>query len=117
MNITALNPTDADHLAEVIKEMRALGAPVIRAVETCHGLVAIEGSHRLAAAAELGLAPEIVVIAEDEIVDGATLNDIAGDVYVYGHDGVEGVSLTDFTATGLALAEFVTGAEGAQYAL
>jgi len=116
MYITAINPTDADHLAEVIEEMRVLGAPVIRAVETCYGLVAIEGSHRLAAAAELGLSPEIIVIDEDDIVDGTTLNDIAGDLYAAGN-GVVGNSLVDFTVTGLAIAEFVTGADGATYSL
>lgn len=113
MRITALNIVDQDHLATVVEEMRTLGAPAIRAVETCHGLVAIEGSHRLAAAALLCLKPHVEILAEDDIVEGASLNDIAGDIYANGD--VDGDSISDFTVTGLIIAEFVTGATGETY--
>lgn len=109
-SIFALNPVDADHLAEVVSAMRTLGAPTLRAVETAHGLVAIEGSHRLAAAEHLGLVPAIVIIEADEVVDGATLNDIAGDVWA--RCDCEGTSLRDFTVTGAELAAFCEGPAG-----
>lgn len=57
-----------DHLAEVQSEMLHLGAPSIRAVwiECQHAWMALEGCHRIRAAAALGLEPEIVEIDFDE---------------------------------------------------
>lgn len=68
MMIIAINDIDATHAEEVIESMRTLGAPVIRAVRAeCYGgWVAIEGSHRLYAAQQLGLTPEIEEIPYDE---------------------------------------------------
>lgn len=67
MRIIALNPVDDDHLERVINYMRTMGAPVIRAVwvELYDMWAAIEGSHRLAAAQELGLTPEIIPVPAD----------------------------------------------------
>jgi hypothetical protein len=55
---------DKDHLKDVKTQMLVLGAPVIHAVwMECYGhWVALEGCHRLRAAAELGLAPEIIEV-------------------------------------------------------
>lgn len=114
MRITALNQIETDHLKKVVEDMRSMGAPKLRAVETCHGLVAIEGSHRLAAAYELGLDPKITIIEQDEIVEGATLNDIAEDIYASGA-WIEASNVTDFTVLGSAIAEFVTDPEGETY--
>lgn len=67
MQIIAPNPVDQEHLEQVIADMQAMGAPVIRAVwiELYGMWAAIEGSHRLAAAQELGLAPEIIPVPTD----------------------------------------------------
>jgi hypothetical protein len=67
--VYAIHETEADHLAEVIAEMRALGAPTIRVVDCGDHYMALEGSHRLAAAAELGLTPELVVSEQDDVLD------------------------------------------------
>jgi hypothetical protein len=84
MRVTAYHKIDStsDHQAKVLEEMRVLGSPTIRAIETAHGLIALEGGHRLAAAEELGLTPEIEII-EGEIpadilaeLDGGTSEEI-----------------------------------------
>ena len=92
--IIAINATDPTHLAEVMEAMRELGTPVIRAVwmEVYGAWVALEGSHRLAAAAELGIFPEIEQVQYDEVTpledlgcddsgDGFTLADICDGAY------------------------------------
>lgn len=55
---------DKDHLDAVKKEMQVLGAPKIHAVwMECHNhWAALEGCHRIRAAKELGLIPEIIEI-------------------------------------------------------
>lgn len=76
MNIILLhNHYDADHLEAVKAEMVERGAPTIRAVwmEAYGAWVALEGCHRLRAAAELGLTP---VIEEVEYSEEVTLSDI-----------------------------------------
>lgn len=70
---------DADHLAAVIKDMETLGAPTIKAVrmEAFDAWVALEGSHRIRAAFELGLEPQIEeiewsdTVTTDEVVPGS----------------------------------------------
>ncbi|KFA29358.1 hypothetical protein [Xanthomonas vasicola] len=70
---------DAAHLAAVKAEMVVLGAPTIKAVWMgVHGAwVAIEGSHRIRAAAELGMIPSIDevewsdTVTTDEVVPGS----------------------------------------------
>lgn len=59
---------NSDHLAEVIDQMRTLGAPKIKAVwvECYDAWVALEGCHRVRAAEALGLVPEIDEIDYDE---------------------------------------------------
>ena len=60
-----------EHLAEVIEEMKKLGAPKIRAVwmECYDHWAALEGCHRIRAAKELGLTPEIIELDYDDIAD------------------------------------------------
>jgi hypothetical protein len=67
------NHYDPDHLAEVIEEMKTLGAPVIKAVwmEVYNHWAALEGCHRIRAAKALGLVPEIEEVEySDELVEG-----------------------------------------------
>jgi len=66
---------DAAHLEAVKTEMKTLGAPAIKAVwmEAYGAWVALEGSHRIRAAAELGLAPDI---DEVEWSDTLTTDDV-----------------------------------------
>lgn len=67
------NHYDAGHLAEVIEEMRRVGAPTIKAVwmECFNHWAAIEGCHRIRAAKALGLVPEIEEVEySDELVEG-----------------------------------------------
>lgn len=67
--IYAIHKPDADKLAQVIAEMRTLGAPTIEVVECGDYFQALEGSHRLAAAAQLGLEPVLTVHEQDDIID------------------------------------------------
>ena len=65
---------DQAHLDTVIAEMQTLGAPTIKAVwMECYGhFAALEGCHRIRAAAHLGLTPIIdEVDYSDDLVDGA----------------------------------------------
>lgn len=62
---------DQDKLDAVIAEMHVLGAPTIKAVDCGEYYVALEGSHRIRAAAYLGLLVEIeeVEYSEEAITD------------------------------------------------
>lgn len=69
MKILLRHAVDKVRKDNIKAEMVQLGAPRVRAIY--HGDIwfAIEGSHRLAAAHELGLVPEIVDVTEcDDIV-------------------------------------------------
>jgi hypothetical protein len=59
---------DYDYLIEIIKEMKYLGAPKIRVCHVENDIYqAIEGCHRLRAAAALGITPEFEVLASDTL--------------------------------------------------
>ena len=64
------NHYNQDHLEKVTAEMQELGTPKIRAIwsEMWGIWLAVEGCHRLRAAAALGLTPEIINISDDETV-------------------------------------------------
>lgn len=68
---TVSETRDAKHLAEVRAEMQRLGAPELRALwHEGYGVwLAIEGSHRLAIAHELGLTPVIVPVQWDTQIE------------------------------------------------
>ena len=53
-----------EHLSEVIEEMKSIGAPTIRAFwsELYGSYLAVEGCHRVRAAAELGIAPIVTTV-------------------------------------------------------
>lgn len=69
MMIYAIHSPQADKLSQIIEQMRALGAPKIEVVDCGDYYMALEGSHRLAAAAHLGLVPELQIRARDEMLD------------------------------------------------
>lgn len=58
------------HLASVIREMRERGSPVIRVHNRRDGgpLLALEGSHRLAAAVELGLPVTLLHLKSNDLM-------------------------------------------------
>jgi hypothetical protein len=78
---------DSAHLTDVTEQMRTLGSPVIRAVETSYGWAAIEGCHRIRAAAALGVPVRIVPVEYSDDVapgtdpcDGITIAAMVDDV-------------------------------------
>ena len=70
--VYAIHAVDAAKLADVIEQMRTLGAPRIEVVDCGDYLMALEGSHRLAAAQELGLSPDLVIHSQDDLLDVTT---------------------------------------------
>lgn len=69
---------DERQLAEVKNEMLRLGAPTVKAIDCGEFLVALEGSHRLRAAYDLGLTP---VIDEVEYSETAMTDDVVPGSY------------------------------------
>ena len=59
-----------EHLNAVKAQMKTLGAPTIKAIwsEIYGAWMAVEGCHRLRAAAELGLTPEIEDVSEEDVI-------------------------------------------------
>lgn len=86
--VYAIHDIDADHLAKVTEAMRTQGAPTIRVVDCGDFLMALEGSHRLRAAHDLGITPKCSILAQDELVDLSTLDidtyNFSGEVYTAG---------------------------------
>lgn len=66
--VYAIHAPDPDRLPTIVEEMRVLGRPQIRVVDCGDYYMAIEGSHRLAACAQLGIAPELVVLDQDDTI-------------------------------------------------
>lgn len=69
IQVVAINEIDREHLEAVIESMRTQGAPTIRAWWSGEQYYALEGSHRLAAAAALGLTPAVIELDADAPVD------------------------------------------------
>ncbi|HSX62243.1 MAG TPA: hypothetical protein VLF18_18830 [Tahibacter sp.] len=69
MLVRALHEPDPTHLARVVAEMQQMGPPTIEAIDCGTYLAALEGSHRLAAAAQLGLMPTFVLRDQDEVIE------------------------------------------------
>lgn len=69
--VKLLHEVDATKLGSVVAEMRQLGAPRVRAVWDDANAIwhAAEGTHRLTAAAQLGLIPTIVEISWEDAAD------------------------------------------------
>ncbi|MBF6615549.1 MAG: hypothetical protein ITG07_02365 [Candidimonas sp.] len=72
--IYTIHAPDTEKLEQVIAEMRELGAPTIRVVDCGDFFMALEGSHRVPAAAELGITPTLVVLEQDDLVDADSLD-------------------------------------------
>jgi len=83
---------DADKLQKVIDEMRALGTPKIHAVwMECYGhWQALEGCHRLRAAAALGFTPEIIEVEYSDAPCSSVL----------GYDGDEDYPISEICDAG-----------------
>lgn len=67
--IYAIHAPNAEKLAAVKAEMETLGTPTIRVINCTDYYMALEGSHRIAAAHELGIEPVWHVIEQDEDMD------------------------------------------------
>ena len=67
--IYAIHRPEPEKLEAVVAEMRTRGAPALRVVDCGDHYEALEGSHRLAAAAQLGLEPILEVHDQDEVID------------------------------------------------
>jgi hypothetical protein len=63
------HPTDDKKVEAVKTEMRKLGAPKIRVVDCNEYYMAIEGCHRLMAAADLGIAPRLTLLNREDPVE------------------------------------------------
>lgn len=67
--VVAIHKPLTDHLNSVKAEMEKLGVPEIKVVDCGDYYMALEGSHRIAAAAESGIVPELSIYGQDEIID------------------------------------------------
>ena len=69
-----IDDVDPGTLEAAKAEMRVLGAPRIRVVDCGDHYMAIEGVHRLAAAAELGIVPNLTILQQDDMVEADSLD-------------------------------------------
>jgi hypothetical protein len=67
--IVAIHKPHVDRYLAVRNEMQEMGAPTIEVVDCGDHYMALEGSHRLAAAKDLGLVPMLTVRDQDEMID------------------------------------------------
>lgn len=100
--IILVNDIDSEKLEAVKSEMEKRGAPTIRAIDAGDHLIAVEGSHRLRAAEELGLAVNIEIVDVDSAVDLDTLdwddNGWFDERIVSGREFIEGFTRNPFPA-------------------
>jgi ParB-like nuclease domain len=69
-----VHATSNEKVEQVMAEMRKLGSPRVRVVDCGDHYMAIEGCHRLTAAARLGVRPDLVVLAPGDLVEVASLD-------------------------------------------
>lgn len=67
--IYTIHAPEAAKLETVKAEMLKLGTPTIRVVDCGDYLMALEGSHRIAAAHALGIEPELMVYGQDDEIE------------------------------------------------
>ena len=82
-----IHAVDQTKLAGIVAEMLTMGSPTIRAVDCGDYLMALEGVHRIAAAAQLGVALDLEIIEQDDMVAADSLDwqDLrAGEEYTAG---------------------------------
>lgn len=70
------NPIDPIHLEMVKADMLKNGAPIIRAYEYDGELYAIEGSHRVTAARDLGIPIIIEYVNPDDVIKVHDIQDL-----------------------------------------
>ena len=68
VRVLLLNETDIGVVVDVMLEMEKLGAPTIRANFDGETIYALEGSHRIVAAHNLGLTPNFVFVDFDAVI-------------------------------------------------
>ena len=69
-----IHAVDPAKLAAVVAEMAVMGSPRIRVVDCGDYLMALEGVHRIAAAAQLGIQLDLDVLQQDVLVDADSLD-------------------------------------------
>lgn len=69
-----MHAVDRAKLAQVIEQMALRGSPTLRVVDCGDYLMALEGVHRIAAAACLGVALDLQCLAQDDPVDADSLD-------------------------------------------
>ncbi|MDA8120233.1 MAG: hypothetical protein M0Z85_09410 [Gammaproteobacteria bacterium] len=74
MRVYSIHQPRAAHLAAVTRLMRGMGAPLIRVVDCIDFWAAIEGTHRLRAACDLGVAPQFLVHEPNELITVANMD-------------------------------------------
>jgi hypothetical protein len=72
----AIHPAYDQGKLEAMKALKLVGLPPVRVVDCGNHYMAIEGSHRLAVAADLRIKPRLIVLDQDDHVDLST-TDIA----------------------------------------
>lgn len=69
-----LHSVDQSKLAGVVAEMAVLGSPTIRVVDCGDYLMTLEGVHRIAAAAKLGIALDLEYLDQSDLVAADSLD-------------------------------------------
>lgn len=102
MYIIAINRPDTDHLRSVMAYMDAHGSPTIKAVydEANGSWVALEGSHRIAAAQQLGLP---IIIDEVDYSDELLVN-----IGTVGREDRDDVTVADIYDSAWSRASYLT---------
>ncbi|MDQ0349716.1 hypothetical protein [Ancylobacter vacuolatus] len=67
--VYAIHGAEAGKLETVKAEMLSLGAPTIKVVDCGDHYMALEGSHRLAAAHALGIIPALEILEQNDDLD------------------------------------------------
>jgi hypothetical protein len=67
--VYAIHGPDPERLSQVQAEMVAFGAPKIEVIDCGDYYMALEGSHRLAAAHTAGLSPDLIVHEQEDMLD------------------------------------------------
>jgi hypothetical protein len=67
LRIWGKHEPEPGHLADVKADMATLGPPTVRCVEWRGEYYALEGSHRLRAAFDLGLVPNLTILSPERL--------------------------------------------------
>jgi len=121
-SVQAPNKIDPNHLEDIIAEMKKIGAPTIRVIKHSdphYGYLAIEGSHRLAAAKKLGIKPRYKIIKPNEALHSSELpSDLTEEFWGSKHhyeQRDDSISMKDYVIPGRALLNYAEENQGAYY--